>query len=420
MGFYISAMLALFMLLPAGGVKAAEMMHNEQGGEMSSWQLAEEQHESRELDAEDDPVYFDKMIVKKDKIFTITFSEPVKGPINIEEIWIRHENGRTAPFIGAVDFKNPRQVHIFPNSEWEPGTHELIITTLVTSETSKRLARETRMYFTVESEVQEETVEFESYYDFTWHYTKRGYDKFLLEGKRNGALVAMYTTSNEYDLGLPVKIGDSKNTLISEYERRGEKQLEELVGKGKFDSKQIEARMTFSDGNRYATYFIDEANGNRVRAIMWVRKDIEDESSEWYKTPTDQYWFDSENLMYELINEARHAAGRNTLERNAKLEYAAREHSKEMAVSGTLFHVNSEGKSPSERAESWGLQPNSIAEIISSNHLNVIYAHEAVMNSPAHRNILLGDGYYQVGLGMAFDRNRAPYITQKYYNKPAL
>lgn len=256
---------------------------------------------------------------------------------------------------------------------------------------------------------------FSSNYDFDWKYKKGDYSQFRLDGVKDGKVVAGYTTSAQNEYGFLANIGDTRDHVIKVL---GEPLKSIRKGNTNFISTKQELEPTYFIGNRYVTFLIDQHDNYKVRAVLWVDKDTEERANYWYKLQSDQYRQDSEELMYELLNQSRHAAGLRVLTKNDLLARAARKHSSDMADNNYFNHTNLKGENPSKRVADEGLRPNATGENISGGYQSVILSHHGLMNSLGHRKNILNERYYQLGIGLSFTGESVPYITQNFYIYP--
>ena len=168
-------------------------------------------------------------------------------------------------------------------------------------------------------------------------------------------------------------------------------------------------------GDRYVTFFIDQHEGDVIRSIYWVDKELEENTFYRHKAESPSYRESSEALNYILINQERADRGLSILKRNDDLADVARAHSADMAENDFFSHTNLQGESPGDRAEKAGFINHGIGENLSYNYEDIIHSHEGLMDSYGHRRNILNPDYKQVGIGVDFDSNSGPYVTQKFY-----
>lgn len=109
---------------------------------------------------------------------------------------------------------------------------------------------------------------------------------------------------------------------------------------------------------------------------------------------------DSEAMTLDLINAVRLAHGKTALTQDPLVAVAARGHSQAM-VSGNFFsHDNPNGQTMRDRLSAAGVMSKSAGEALTAGTWTPMDAVMAWMNSPPHRDILLGD-YTAGAVGIA-------------------
>ncbi|AXH98255.1 hypothetical protein DV702_00190 [Sporosarcina sp. PTS2304] len=361
---------------------------------------------------------FPAMTVNQHKVFTIHFNQKIQvGRDYSKDIFLSRSPDGSEQVNTFLVFSNPNssnQLLIMPETEWKEGTYYLTITKNLQNDRFVSLKKDVRMKFDVviEDEPVAQKYVFESNYDFDWEYIKRDYREFQLNGVKNGKIVAGYTTNVNNNFRFAGNIGDTRNEIIRKY---GQPLTYIMKDRTKYNISGQDLKPTYMIDGKYVTFLIDQHNQNRVRSILWIDQATEERAKYWYKTPNERYKQHSEQLMHELVNQARHAAGLPILNENKLLTTAARMHSEDMARNNYFSHTNLRGESASQRVENIGLRPNATGENIAQGYLNSILAHEGLMNSLGHRNNILSPEYSQLGIGIAFNSESKPYITQKFY-----
>ncbi|MGZ4275941.1 MAG: CAP domain-containing protein [Solirubrobacteraceae bacterium] len=104
-----------------------------------------------------------------------------------------------------------------------------------------------------------------------------------------------------------------------------------------------------------------------------------------------------------LVNIARARAGLGRLRDAGALDRAAGEHSRDMVRRGFFDHVSPGGSTPRQRAHHFGYGGASIGETIAwaSGAATPAAIVSMWMNSPPHRQVLLGGGFDLIGIGVA-------------------
>ena len=125
-----------------------------------------------------------------------------------------------------------------------------------------------------------------------------------------------------------------------------------------------------------------------------------------------------EREVFELINRKRAQNNLQQLIWSERAARAARLHSKNMASFNFFSHIGLDGKSVDGRANSVGLSNwRKIGENIAYNRGYSAPAEQVVerwMNSPAHRQNLLGGGWKESGVGITITFDGKYYFTQVF------
>lgn len=124
-----------------------------------------------------------------------------------------------------------------------------------------------------------------------------------------------------------------------------------------------------------------------------------------------------EQELHSLINAARAEAGVAPLEVDAALSAVARAHSLDMATSGFFAHVSPSTGDLSDRLAAGQIGFLSAAENIALN-VSVQAAHQALLDSPAHRENLLSPDLTVVGVGIV-SNGRQLVVTENFVRPAA-
>ncbi|MFN2412479.1 MAG: CAP domain-containing protein, partial [Pyrinomonadaceae bacterium] len=126
----------------------------------------------------------------------------------------------------------------------------------------------------------------------------------------------------------------------------------------------------------------------------------------------------AERRSFELINLKRAAAGLSPLDWNDDLASLARTHSDDMAVVKFFSHKGSDGSMIDVRADKHGLgEWSAIGENIAfvQGYLEPVeFAVERWMESPGHKNNLLGTRWKESAIGVAITEDGRYYFTQVF------
>lgn len=112
----------------------------------------------------------------------------------------------------------------------------------------------------------------------------------------------------------------------------------------------------------------------------------------WAQDPTRAH-------LISLINQARAAAGLEPVAPAPELMSAAQNHSQDMALSGLVSHVGSDGRAPQQRMHDVGYMWQRCGENIAVGQTTPEEAMQFWMNSPPHRANILDPGMREVGVG---------------------
>lgn len=113
-----------------------------------------------------------------------------------------------------------------------------------------------------------------------------------------------------------------------------------------------------------------------------------------------------EAILLNMINEERKGFGLRELQMNPQLVAAARGHSYDMACVDYFSHTGSDGSSPYDRISAQGYVFSAAGENIYAGSGPYDCAQEAFkawMNSPHHKDILLGTQFKEIGIGYISD-----------------
>src|SRR5206468_1155964 len=108
----------------------------------------------------------------------------------------------------------------------------------------------------------------------------------------------------------------------------------------------------------------------------------------------------AEQQIFQLANQARTDAGDEPLEWNERAAEAAQAHANLMAEKQALSHQFAGEPALRERMAATGLRFDLVAENVADAE-SAEEAHQALMNSPQHRQNLLNSKYNSLGIGVA-------------------
>jgi uncharacterized protein YkwD len=118
--------------------------------------------------------------------------------------------------------------------------------------------------------------------------------------------------------------------------------------------------------------------------------------------------------VLSITNAERAKVGCKALKTDADLTTAAQDHSADMAKNNYFSHDSQDGRSPFDRMKDAGYSFSAAAENIAMGQLTPSAVMTAWMNSAGHKANILNCTYTQIGIGIAKDKNGAPYWTQDF------
>lgn len=128
-------------------------------------------------------------------------------------------------------------------------------------------------------------------------------------------------------------------------------------------------------------------------------------------TPGSASAQEQESLNY--VNEDRAKNNLPTLTMDPALQKLARMKSQDMSDNHYFAHESPTYGSASKMLKDAGYSFTSVGENI-AHHATIYKAHAAFMSSDGHRRNILGSQWTRVGIGVAYDAQGYPYITQLF------
>lgn len=120
----------------------------------------------------------------------------------------------------------------------------------------------------------------------------------------------------------------------------------------------------------------------------------------------------TEKAVLDLVNENRRRWGMRQYRLNAKLMKAARNHSNNMARSGSMSHYL--GGSVQQRAMANGYPSSWTGENIAQGQQSANQVMNVWLASSGHRNNIMSHSYSEIGIGVAWSSWGVPYWTQVF------
>ncbi|MEK8129059.1 WG repeat-containing protein [Paenibacillus filicis] len=259
-----------------------------------------------------------------------------------------------------------------------------------------------------------------SEYGFFWYIYNQDYANYVQVGVQDGKVVALYSNSDNWSSTRKIKLGSPQSEVTKAY-GSGEFRLQK-EGKSfylSFDNTQM-----YQQAGSYVTLFLDKHAKNTVTAILMVDEAVEDGMMDYYPTETEELRTAYERQNVDLVNAIRTRFGLAPVQEDKLAAKVAREHSEDMRNRKYFAHENYKGQQPDDRFKAARLPYSSVGENIAANQRNIIFAHEAWMNSKGHRENILSD-WQRLGVGVAFnkkddyhpmDRDSNMYYTQNFFN----
>ncbi len=125
-----------------------------------------------------------------------------------------------------------------------------------------------------------------------------------------------------------------------------------------------------------------------------------------------------EQEMLNLVNQARSNAGLSQLQVCSELTRAARAKSKDMIDNNYFSHTSPRYGGLEGLLRNFGISYRSAGENLAMNSSgSVSAAHNSLMNSPGHRDNILGSSYRFVGIGIHVKSDGSHYYTQLFVGR---
>lgn len=296
-------------------------------------------------------------------------------------------------------------------------SYKLVVTNGVSGTNGHSLNQEVTIPFSTKTYIEAYKT-FGSEYDMMWNMMSDDYTDFHLTGTKNGQQIGGYETRKGTTV-FGITVGDKQSTVKAKYGeplqaiRKGNKNYTQSY----IDKYGNEISGTYLIDNQYVTFFYDAHKQDIVRSITWVDAKTEDTKSTFFATPTTELRNSFENLMVELINEARVAEGLHPLTYTPEHNPIARKHSTSMAQNNYFSHEDINGLRGGERMKNAGLSFSWWGENLAYGQYSAIYAHEALMNSLGHRENILRKEFTHIFVGVDFNAKGQPYFTMKFFSK---
>ncbi|MGE7021824.1 CAP domain-containing protein [Solibacillus cecembensis] len=158
---------------------------------------------------------------------------------------------------------------------------------------------------------------------------------------------------------------------------------------------------------------VDKLNGNKIDSIYWEKTDeVSAKKFEAMKKDTSARKYTSlEFLLVELTNATRVNNGITPLKYDHKVAKVAKNHSTDMSKNNYFDHYSPKGLSPFDRIQNAGLKFIAAGENLGVNFPTIFEAHNALLNSQAHRENIYEKAFKQAGVGITGNHYTMKFIT---------
>lgn len=259
-----------------------------------------------------------------------------------------------------------------------------------------------------------------SEYGFTWyiyHNDYRDYIQIGLDG--TGAVCAAYTNSPKFvfdGLSVGSTMDDARMALGEPLESIQKGNVIYQLNNGVDGKREMDV---FHFRGMYVRFFYDCFKNNTITAVHIIEEDTEHAFARRYAEGTPELARALEKENFYVTNALRVREGKPPVRWSGEAHKVALAHSADMAAHDYFSHTDRNGGSALERLQGGGVRLSSAAENLAAGGQNGAVMHELLMNSEGHRKNILGQ-YEYLGVGVAFNEENRPYLTQNYYNPPKI
>ena len=251
-----------------------------------------------------------------------------------------------------------------------------------------------------------------------WVYTE---EPRFMAGVLKGKVNQLYTGDVEADVA-PFVIGQNVQDIhrFTPIESEIDVTIKENIYTFSLNSEDIKNRILIPYDNLFVQLYIDQMDGGLagVRFISpntLVKHQPYDmtylgemmeapKPSSTVQTEVDRAM---ERQTFELTNQLRESHDQPVLEYNDKLAILSRQHSQEMIFRKQSSNEQQSVEAFSERLKAAGLPHAKAGENIAFNYIDAIETVHGWLNSPKHREVLLGANFTDTGIG----------VYNKYYTQ---
>lgn len=118
-----------------------------------------------------------------------------------------------------------------------------------------------------------------------------------------------------------------------------------------------------------------------------------------FTTPSKALAYSSSEVL-DLVNKSRTEAGLSSLTINAELAVAANAKALDMIDNSYFAHISPNGKTPWDFIKDTGYDYSFAGENLAIGYTNAQELHTAWMNSPSHRENIMGPNYQEIGISV--------------------
>lgn len=248
-----------------------------------------------------------------------------------------------------------------------------------------------------------------SEYGFSWYVYHNNYTRLVMIGIKNNIVVGLYSNSAELKFN-NISVGTPKSSVRSSM-KGYTGPLASIIKNNtatsyteyKFDRTIMEQRDVFTDGQKYVTLFYEniKIKDGVLTAVQIIEYSTE-QNTGGLPNPDTELAKSYERISFYLINSIRVRFGKPVLQYDNNMAKVAAAHSQDMITRRYFDHLNPQGQKVDGRIEAAGYSYRSCGENIAKDHPNAISAHENYLNSPRHRDNILGD-FKHLGVGVRMD-----------------
>lgn len=353
------------------------------------------------------------------KQWTFTFTHPISVDSVKENVYLLDRVSKKVPIQTTI---SANQLTITPISILQhDSNYELVITNQLKTAAGTFMNQAMSISAKTVSKLEPVTSSqqaFRTEYDFNWYSPSSTDSQFHLVGIKDGQTKGGYETRIGHTV-FGIQIGTSHDAVKAKYgdPLTAIQKNQTNYTQTYMDKYGSEISGTYLLDHQYVTFFYDVHKKGTVRSIMWVDTSSEKAKPGFFADPSDALRNGFENLMVELINQARVAEKLQPLTFTPSYNEIARKHSISMATHHYFSHVDLAGQRGGARMKNGGVSYSWWGENLAYGQYSAIYAHEALMNSLSHRENILRKEFTHIFVGVAFNDQNQPYFTMNFYSR---